>query len=90
MFTFNADPEFSRRRRLKAKTSWRHIRRNVLRVSQARIASICGVSRGTVARWESPDSDKLPDVAQIGMICAALGYEASHMIGWIVGGMREI
>ena len=59
--------------RRRAKAAWRYMRRCVLRISKAKCAVICGVSRGTVDRWEDPRSDSLPDVAHIGQLAMTLG-----------------
>jgi len=76
----------AKKARLKAKTRWRYLRREVLCLSQARVAWICDVSRGTVARWESPESGMLPDVGSILALCEVMRYDPKAMIGWIAGG----
>lgn len=67
-----------------AKEAWRHVRRKVLHVSKARVARICGVSRGTVDRWDDPNSWQLPDVGHIGVLQSVLGgpmmYEHMHSL----------
>ena len=78
--------ERAARCRLKAKTRWRYLRREVLSISQARVARLCDVSRGTVARWESPDSRMLQDVGSILALCAALRYDPQRVMSWIAGG----
>lgn len=77
------------RMRLKAKTRWRYLRREVLCISQARLARLCGVSRGTVARWESSNSGMLPDVGSILILCDVMRYDPKAVIGWIAGGAEN-
>ncbi|MED9821081.1 MAG: helix-turn-helix transcriptional regulator [Christensenellales bacterium] len=79
--------EKARNVRLKAKTRWRYLRRQVLGISQARVARLCNVSRGTVARWESPESRMLPDVGSILVLCEIMRYDPKVMIAWIAGGV---
>lgn len=78
--------EKARNVRLKAKTRWRYLRRQVLGISQAHVARLCDVSRGTVARWESPESRMLPDVGSILTLCEIMRYDPKAMMGWIAGG----
>lgn len=37
--------------------AFRHIRKNVLSLSQAELALIAGVSQGTVSKWENGESN---------------------------------
>lgn len=78
--------ERAARCRLKVKTRWRYLRREVLGISQARVARLCNVSRGTVARWESSGSGMLPDVGSILTLCVALRYDPERMFHWLTGG----
>lgn len=80
--------ETAKKNRLKAKTRWRYLRREVLGISQARLARLCDVSRGTVARWESSKSRMLPDVGSILTICELLRYDPCNMLRWIAGGEK--
>lgn len=82
--------EKARKVRLKAKTRWRYLRRQVLGISQARVARLCDVSRGTVARWESPESRMLPDVGSILTLCEIMRYDPKAMMGWIAGGADNV
>lgn len=82
--------EKARRARLKAKTRWRYLRRQVLGISQARVARLCDVSRGTVARWESPESRMLPDVGSILTLCEIMRYDPKAIMGWIAGGTNNV
>ena len=59
--------------RRRASLNWRYLRRKVFRISKSRTARICGVSRNTVARWEDPASDSLPDVGHIGTLVRVIG-----------------
>lgn len=72
--------------RLQVKTRWRYLRREVLNLSQAHAARLCGVSRGTVVRWESPESEMLPDIGSMIVLCTAMRYEPSRLVEWIAGG----
>ena len=72
--------------RLRAKTRWRYLRRQVFGISQARVARLCGVSRSTVVRWESSCSGMLPDIGSILALCAALRYDPGRVMEWIAGG----
>lgn len=76
--------------RLKAKLRWRYLRREVLGISQATTARLCGVSRGTVARWESPESRMMPDVGTILILCEIKRYDPKAMMGWIAGGAENV
>lgn len=80
--------EKARRNRLKAKTRWRYLRREVLCISQSRLARLLSVSRGTVNRWESPQSRMLPDIGSILTICELLRYDPCSMVRWIAGGEK--
>lgn len=80
------DKARARNIRLKAKTRWRYLRRQVFGISQSTTARLCGVSRGTVARWESPDSRMLPDVGSILVLCEIKRYDPKNVMGWIAGG----
>lgn len=80
--------EKARRNRLKAKTRWRYLRREILGVSQSRLARLLDVSRGTIARWESSKSRMLPDVGSILTICEILRYDPCNMLRWIAGGEK--
>lgn len=84
------DRERARRLRLKAKTRWRYLRRQVFGMSQAHTARLCGVSRGTVARWESPESRMLPDVGSILVLCEIKRYDPKNVMGWIAGGADNV
>lgn len=59
--------------RRRASLNWRYVRRKVFRINKSRVARICGVSRNTVARWENPASDSLPDVGHIGTLIRVIG-----------------
>lgn len=74
-----------RKQRRAAKEEWRRVRKDVLKVSKAKVSRICGVSRGTVERWEDMRSWSLPDVAHIGMLCYVLGYEPMEHIYALCG-----
>lgn len=81
--------EKATRNRLKAKSRWRYLRRQVLCLSQARVARLCNVSRGTVARWESSNSRMLPDVGSILTLCEIMRYDPKALVGWIAGGGND-
>ena len=84
------DKQRAARIRLKAKTRWRYLRRQVFGISQATAARLCGVSRGTVARWESPESRMLPDVGSILVLCEIRRYDPKAVMGWIAGGADNV
>jgi len=84
------DRKRAERIRLKVKTRWRYLRRQVLGMSQTSTARICGVSRGTVARWESPESRMLPDVGSILVLCEIKRYDPRAVMGWIAGGADNV
>lgn len=79
-----------RQQRKLAKETWRHVRRHVLCVSKAKVARICGVSRGTVDRWEDPRSWSLPDVAHIGILQSILGGEMMYGYLYSLCGVRSV
>lgn len=60
--------------RRRATSGWRYVRKNVLKISKAKCARICGVSRGTVDRWEDLRSSSLPDTGHLGQLADELGY----------------
>ena len=78
--------EYKRRYILKVKGGWRHVRRDVLGISKARAAQLCGVSRGTVTRWEDPKSDSVPSVVDLATFADRAGYERVNVFGWVAGG----
>lgn len=78
--------EYKRRYILKVKAGWRHVRRDVLGISKARAALMCGVSRGTVTRWEDPKTDSVPTVVDLATFADRAGYERVHVFGWVAGG----
>ena len=73
------ETERSRRRALpirrQASEGFAYVRRHVLRISKAKCARVCAVSRHTVARWENPQEKALPDAGHIGMLADEYGYE---------------
>lgn len=75
--------------RLKVKTRWRYLRREVICISQADAARLCGVSRSTVARWEDAESRMLPDIGSILAICEARRYDPAKVMAWIAGGDQD-
>jgi len=79
-----------RRIRQEAKRHWIYVRKNILKISKARVARICGVSRGTVERWEDMRSWSMPDVAHIGTLQTVLG--GAMMYEYIYGlcGVRSV
>jgi len=79
-----------KQQRKMAKETWIYVRRKILKVSKAKVARICGVSRGTVDRWEDPSSWQLPDVGHIGILQSVLGGEM--MYGYMQGlcGRRSV
>lgn len=79
-----------RQQRKLAKETWRHVRRHVLHVSKAKVSRICGVSRGTVDRWEDPRSWSLPDVAHIGILQTVLGGEMMYGYMQALSGRRSV
>ena len=42
-------------------------------MTQVELAAACGVSRGTVLRWEDPSTDAGPTPAQLIRLCEAAG-----------------
>ena len=64
-----------RRLRKAAKEEWQYVRRHILHISKAKVARICGVSRGTVDRWESMRSWSMPDLVHIGLLHEEVGGE---------------
>lgn len=75
--------------RRRASSGVRYYRRRILRISKARAARICGVSRETVARWEDPESSSLPDVGHLGTLTAVIGGDVMHFV-WVLFGREEI
>jgi len=67
-----------RKQREVAKETWIYVRKRILKISKAKVARICGVSRGTVDRWEDKRSWSLPDVAHIGILQSVLGGEMMY------------
>ena len=61
--------------RRQASEGFAYVRRHVLRISKAKCARMCGVSRQTVTRWENPQETALPDVGHIGLLAHVYGYE---------------
>lgn len=78
--------EYKRRYILKVKAGWRHVRRDVLGISKARAAQMCGVSRGTVARWEDSKTNSVPSVVDLATFADRAGYERVNVFGWVAGG----
>lgn len=68
------------------KANWRWFRRRLLQISQRKLAELLGVSRGTVARWESWESSELPDVAHLATLASALRYPLDAVVKWIKEG----
>lgn len=60
--------------RRRAKVGWRRVRKYVLRISKAKAARICGVSRTTVQRWEDPGSSSLPDIGHMAALARQYGW----------------
>lgn len=52
-------------------------------LSQAQVASFCGVSRSTAQRWEDGHSTALPDAAQLAMIAAALRLRPGAVLDYL-------
>lgn len=73
--------------RMLVKGRWRYWRR-MQRLSQARIARICGMSRSVVARWEDPSSAAVPDVVELTMICTAVQIKPDTTLLWLLKGAR--
>lgn len=67
------------------KSRLKHFRR-LADLSQKSVATLCGVSRNTVAAWESPNSDSFPTVEQFAVLADALRMEPADAYDWICGG----
>lgn len=65
-------------------------------VSQARVASMCGVSRSTAQRWEDGTCPSLPDAAQLAMIAQGLRLRPGAVLDYLsrdwdaIGSGREL
>lgn len=80
----NARRALADRERLGMKCSWRYFRRQLLGHSQRRVARLCGIGRGTVARWESAQSRELPDIGDIVALAGAMRVEPVELFRWIL------
>lgn len=78
--------QVARDTRRRMKENWRWFRRRILLCSQRQLAALLGVSRGTVARWESRESRELPDVAHLATLASALRYPLDSVVRWIKEG----
>lgn len=72
------------RERLRMKCAWRYFRRQLIGHSQRRVARLCGISRGAVARWESAASRELPDIGDIVALAGAMRVEPVELFRWIM------
>lgn len=60
--------------------------RRYAELSQAQLATACGVSRATVQRWERADSDSGPTVAQMVTAAQAVGDKPGEVLAFMGGG----
>lgn len=57
-------------------------------IKQTELATLCGVSRITVARWENGTSE--PSISELQLIAGALGVTASRLMGEKAGSEDKI
>ncbi len=70
------------------KSRLKHFRK-LADVSQRNVATICGVSRNTVAAWEDEYSNSFPTVEQFAVLADALRMEPTDAYDWICGGYEH-
>lgn len=70
--------------RIRALEAWRYYRRRILGHGTRKIAELLGCSRGTVERWESSESDELPDLGDILALAKAMKIDPQELFAWIL------
>lgn len=60
--------------------------RRYAELSQTQLATVCGVSRATVQRWERADSESGPTVAQMVTAAQAVGDKPGDVLAFMGGG----
>jgi len=76
--------QLANQERIRALEAWRYYRRRILGHGTRKIAELLGCSRGVVERWESSESDELPDLGDILALAKALRIDPLDLFAWIL------
>ena len=80
----NMRRQLANKERLRVLCMWRYYRRIILGRSVASIAQLLGISRGKVERWESSQSNELPDIGDVVALAKALRMDPVDLFAWIM------